>query len=154
MGQLYDKNQLADSEIKSKTVRLCRRYQELVQLYKYLKKHLPQMEAVNGKKARHANIPKPPNRICEKIKGKGLVKSATHWPGSMSKSAETHIGEENTKYQKYVVQHPTERDIKHWFVSICQLPGVQDLEGFQHFLKDDSFREEEHLVNHVCCTIS
>ena len=94
---------MSESEIKDKTVRLKRRYQELTQLFKYLQKNMPKMDIVDGKAARHANIPKPPNKLVEQIKGKGLVKSATHWPGSMSKSAEAHIGEENTKYQKFLI---------------------------------------------------
>jgi hypothetical protein len=156
IGQSYDNEEMSESEIKDKTVRLKRRYQELTQLFKYLQKNMPKMDIVDGKAARHANIPKPPNKLVEQIKGKGLVKSATHWPGSMSKSAEAHIGEENTKYQKLIVQQPTERDLKHWFVSLCQLKGAQDTEGFQHFLKDDEAREIEHLAGGGggCCVVS
>ena len=156
IGQAYDKDELAASEIKDKTVYLARRYQELTQLFKYLQKNMPKMDAVGGKAARYANIPPIPNKLVTRVEGKGLVKSATHWPGSMSKSAEAHIGEENTKYQKLIVQQPTERDLKHWFVSLCQLKGAQDTEGFQHFLKDDDAREIEHLAGGTggCCVIS
>ena len=156
---MYDNDEMADSEIKEKTVRLARRHQELQQLFKYLQNHLPKMDVVDGKEARHANVPKPPLKIIEKINGKGLVKSSTHWPGSMSKSAEAHIGEENNKYQKLVVQQPSERDLKHWFVSLCQLKGAQDTEGFQHFLKNDDDRAAEHLLadytnDSGCCIVS
>jgi hypothetical protein len=67
-------------------------------------------------------------------------------------------GTENPKYTKYKVQHPTEHELKLWFVSLCATKGAQDTEGFQHFLKSDEHRIAEFGTDYhgVCgrCTIS
>ena len=111
------------------------------------------MAVVNGKDALDANVPSAPAKDLFKT-GKGLNKSKTEWPGPMSKSAMPQSGAENTKYQEYTINRPTEHELKLWFVSLCQVQGAQDTEGFQHFLKSDDHRIAEFAEGGgACCTL-
>jgi hypothetical protein len=154
MGKNYDNKDLHESEIKTITEQVMRRHSELGQLVKYLKKTLPKQAVVDGKVALHANVPTAPKKDLFKS-GKGLNKSKTEWPGPMSKSALPQAGTENTKYLEYKINNPTEHELKLWFVSLCQVSGAQDTEGFQHFLKSDDHRIIEFGSDGggSCCTI-
>ena len=45
-------------------------------------------------------------------------------------------------------------ELKLWFVSLCQVQGAQDTEGFQHFLKSDDHRIAEFAEGGgACCTL-
>jgi hypothetical protein len=157
MGAQYDSGDMHESEIKHTTIQVMRQHTELKQLVTYLKKTLPKNLIVDGKKALSANVPAAPHSIIEKVSG-GLIKSPTEWPVQLSKSAIPQAGTENPKYTKYKVQHPTEHELKLWFVSLCATKGAQDTEGFQHFLKSDEHRIAEFGTDYhgVCgrCTIS
>jgi hypothetical protein len=153
MGAQYEGGDLHESEVKQTTIQVKRRYTELQQLVKYLKKNLPKQNIIGGKKAMHAKTPAVPAQVIDKT-DQSLLKSEIEWPGTMSKSAMPQAGTPNAKYLKCIIQHPTEKELKFWFVSLCGTKGAQDTEGFQHFLKSDDARVAEFGDSGGCCSIS
>ena len=149
MGQQYDANELHESEIKTETIQVMRRHSELSQLVKYLKQNLKKHDVVDGKDALDAPVPAAPRKDLFKLKT-GLIKSPTEWPGVLSKSTHGHAGTENSKYAAYTVNSPTEHQLRLWFVSLCQVSGAQDTEGFQHFLKSEEHRIAEFSTGGGC----
>ena len=141
VGRQFDAGEFADSEVKENTLEIKRRYDEFLTLVKFLRKEYP-----------NSNIPPLFRKACTKL-DKPFVKSQLEWPGSLCKSAMSHVGEGNEKYTSYAIETPTERDVRMWFAAMCGISGIQDNEGFQHFLKDDDARYIEWHKHHSCCSI-